>query len=130
MLLRQALLVGLDQFLRHIGVVKEPQPDLDGEDAAHGLVNDFRRHRAFFNLSLQVILVNVRAHIHIHARKRGFNARVAIVLGDTVGHALADGVGVADHKAIQTEFALEHIPLDIQELLEYCISGSHLRYLL
>ena len=48
-------------------------------------------------------------HVHIHAGKSRLHAGFSIVLGDAVDHTLADGVGVAYHKAVKAEFLLQDI---------------------
>ena len=110
MLSREAFFVGFDIFLGHIGIVKQTQPNLDGKNAAYGLVDHIHRHGAIFDFRFEEVLIDVGAHVHVHAGLRSLHTRIPVVFGDPMGYALTDGVCIADNEAFQTHLAFEDIP--------------------
>ena len=112
-----ALLIGLDHFFRHIGVLEETEPYLDAQDPADCLIDDFHRDFSALHSRLQVILIDMGSHIHVHSRDRRLYAGVCIVCRNTVDHTFLDRVRVADDKTFKSQFPLEDVA---QQIFIHC----------
>ena len=109
MLRRYSLLIGLDHFFRHIGVLKQSQPHLDAQDPADRLVDDFHGNFSALHGRFQVVLVDMRSHIHVHSGDRRLCARIGVVRRDPVNNTFLDGVGVTHHKSLKSQLLLENV---------------------
>ena len=96
-----------DALFRDIGILKQTQPHLDIQDPANRVIEHGHGYPAFLNCLLQVILVDVRPHIHVQTRVHRLDSGIRIILRDSVGDAFFDPVGVGDHESVHAVSVLQ-----------------------
>ena len=91
-------------------VLEQAQPELRDQDAADGLVEGGLVHGSGRDGVGQVTEGGVEhAHLHVEPGFEGARAGVRVVGGEVLRGQRADGVGVADHPAVEAEFVAEDV---------------------
>ena len=108
-LCRDAFLVSFNHFFRHIRVLEEAKPDLDAEDPPNCLIDDFHRDFSALHCCLQVVLIDMGSHVHIHSRDCRLHARVRVVRRDSVDDTFLDCICITHDKAFKPQFVLKDI---------------------
>jgi len=91
--------LGMQRLVR-IGLLEQPQGELESQDPPHGCIDDLHRHSAVAHELSQVRRVGTCHHVHLYACRGGLECGFPQISRDAVRDQLADRVIVAHHHAI------------------------------